>query len=257
MQATWKWADKHLDDEVSDIFGPMKLASKGNARGEADPFSSAQLQIIFNSPLFTGCRSQRLRTEPGETDMSGTSWFWLPLLGLWTGARLNELCQLRVEDVDREGDILFLRLQEGSDTQRIKGGKKRNVPLHPELVRLGFPTYVDAKRRCDSDRVFPDLKIDAKGYYSDRSSKDFSAYIKKLGAKTDKTSFHSFRHNFKDACRHAGVNPDINDILLGHALPGMAGRYGDGNIPLLRLHEAICKIEYAGLSLHQTKGFTH
>ncbi|SLN76017.1 Phage integrase family protein [Roseovarius gaetbuli] len=256
MQAIWKWADKQLDEEVSDIFGPMKLASKSNARGEADPFSPAQLQIIFNSPLFTGCRSKRFRTEPGDTDMSGTSWYWLPLLGLWTGARLNELCQLNVEDVVEEDGIGFLRLHEGDETQRIKGGKKRNVPLHPELERLGFPAFVDAQRRKSLNRVFPDLKISAKGYYSDRPSKDFSAYISKLGAKTDKTSFHSFRHNFKDACRHAGVNPDINDILLGHALPGMAGRYGDGKVPLSRLYEAVCKIDYTGLSLQHIKCFT-
>ncbi|WP_297779695.1 site-specific integrase [uncultured Roseovarius sp.] len=256
LQATWNWANEQLDEEVSDIFGPMKLTSKGSARGEADPFSPAQLQIIFNSPLFKGCRSRRVRAEHGLTDMSDTSWFWLPLLGLWTGARLNELCQLNVEDVAEEGGIRFLRLHEGDATQRIKGGRKRNVPLHPELGRLGFPAFVDTQRQKRRTRVFPDLKIDTKGYYSGQPSKDFGAYITKLGAKTDKTSFHSFRHNFKDACRHSGVNPDINDILLGHALPGMAGRYGDGNVPLPRLYEAVCKIEYSGLSLGHIKGFT-
>ncbi|WP_166636173.1 DUF6538 domain-containing protein [Aliiroseovarius marinus] len=255
LQATWEWASKQLDEEVLDIFGPMKLDTNGNARGEADPFSTAQLQAIFSSPIYSGCRSTRLRAEPGDTDMSGTSWYWLPLLGLWTGARLNELCQLGIDDVAEENGIWFLRLREGDDTQRIKGGKKRNVPLHPELIRLGFIDYVEEKRRARKDRVFPRLKLDAKGYYSGQPSKDFSAYIAKLGTKTDKTSFHSFRHNFKDACRHAGINPDINDILLGHALPGMAGRYGDGNIPLHRLYEAMCKVEYSGLSLQHIKGY--
>lgn len=254
MQATWKWAAKQLDDEVTDIFAPMKLTSKVSARTEADPFNKAQLQTIFNSPVFTGCKSERFRTEPGPTDMSGTSWYWLPLLGLLTGARLNELCQLRVDDVDEEDGIPFLRVHEGDETQRVKFGKKRLVPLHPELIRLGFQRFVQAQERAGHDRLFPDLRLGATGYYSDQSSKDFSRYIEKLGAKTDKTSFHSFRHNFKDACRHGGVHPDINDILLGHALSGMAGRYGDGNVDLPVLYEAVGKVVHRGLSLRHIKG---
>ena len=255
MQATWKWVDKQLDDEVADIFGPMKLAKRGNARTEADPFSKAQLQAIFTSPLFTGCKSERFRAEPGETDMSGTSWYWLPLLGLWTGARLNELCQLRVADVDDDDGIPFLRLHEGDETQRVKGRKARNVPIHPQLTKLGFLHYVQAQRRAGNERVFPTLSVGTAGYYSDRPSKDFSNYIKQIGIKTDKTSFHSFRHNFKDACRHAGVNADINDILLGHALPGMAGRYGTGGAPLALLHAAVSKIEHPGMLMQHVKGY--
>lgn len=254
MQSTWKWADKQLDEEVTDIFGPMKLAGKGNARTEADPFSKEQLRAIFNSPLYTGCKSTRLRAVPGDTDMSGTTWYWLPLLGLWTGARLNELCQLRIGDVDEDGGIPFLRFHEGDETQRIKGHKKRIVPLHPKLTALGFLRFVDAQRSAGHNRMFPTLRVGPTGYYSDRPSKDFSAYLKQVEAKTPKTSFHSFRHNFKDACRHAGVNPDINDILLGHALPGMAGRYGAGDAPLAVLYEAIRKVEYPGLSLEHVGG---
>lgn len=255
MQATWKWADKQLDESVADIFGPMKLTSTSSARSEADPFSISQLQAIFDSPLYMGCKSQRFRAVAGNTDMSSSSWYWLPLLGLFTGARLNELCQLNVSDLDLKSDIPFLRLHEGDESQRIKGHKKRNVPLHPELIRLGFTEYANVNRNTKSGRIFPELTIDGKGYFSDKPSKDFRAYIKKIGVKTSKTSFHSFRHNFKDACRHVGVNPDLNDILLGHSLSGMGGRYGDGKIPLKKLHEAICKIEYDGLKLQQIKGF--
>ncbi len=256
LQGIWKWADKQLDEEVADIFGPMKIADNNNARNQHDPFSKEQLQAIFNSPLYTGCKSKRFRSEPGDTDLSDTSWYWLPLLGLWTGARLNELCQLRVNDIDQEDGIPFVRVHEGDEDQRVKFGKNRLVPIHPELVRLGFLRFTQAQRQAGHERVFPELKLGATGYYSDQASKDFSRYIDAIGAKTGKTSFHSFRHNFKDACRHVGVQPDINDILLGHALPGMAGRYGDGNVPLSVLREAICKVEHRGLSVIGIKGFS-
>lgn len=249
LQAIWKWADKQLDDDLPDIFGPMKVAARGNARDEADPFSKAQLQAIFSGPLFTGCRSDRFRTQAGDTNMSGTSWYWLPLLGLYTGARLNELCQLHLTDVDNEDGLEFLHLREGQEGQRIKSGTGRVVPLHPKLIELGILRYVEAQRRSGEERLFPTLCLGSTGYYSDRPSKDFAAYLKGINAKTDKTSFHSFRHGFKDACRSGGVQPDIADILQGHSLHGMAGRYGDGKAPLSVLHGAICSVSYPGLSL--------
>ncbi len=192
---------------------------------------------------------------PGYTDLSNTSWYWLPLLGLWTGARLNELCQLNVADIDHEEGIPLIRVQESDEDQRVKFGKSRLVPIHPELVRLGFLRFVQAQRQTGHKRLFPELKLGATGYYSDQASKDFNRYIDRIGVKTAKTSFHSFRHNFKDACRHAGVQPDTNDILLGHKLPSMAGRYGDGNVPLPVLTEAICKIRYRELRLEHVNGY--
>ncbi|WP_171229033.1 site-specific integrase [Ruegeria sp. HKCCA4008] len=255
LQGIWKWADKQLDEEVTDIFGPMKIADNNNARNQHNPFSKEQLQTIFNSPLYTGCKSRRFRTVSGDTDLSNTSWYWLPLLGLWTGARLNELCQLNVEDIDHEEGIPLIRVQESDKGQRVKFGKSRLVPIHPELVRLGFLHFVQAQRQAGHKRVFPELKLGATGYHSDQASKDFNRYIDRIGVKTVKTSFHSFRHNFKDACRHAGVPPDINDILLGHSLPGMAGRYGDGNVPLPVLYEAICKVMYKRTSFKHVKGY--
>jgi len=253
LQAIWKWADKQLDDDLPDIFGPMKVAARGNARDEADPFSRDQLQAIFSGPLYSGCRSERFRTQPGNTDMTGTSWFWLPLLGLLTGARLNELCQLHLADVDEEDGLAFLQLREGQEGQRIKTGRGRVVPLHPKLIELGVLRYAEAQRRNGAERLFPSLSLGATGYYSDRPSKDFAAYLKGIKAKTEKTSFHSFRHGFKDACRSGGVQPDIADILQGHSLHGMAGRYGDGKAPLSILHEAICKVSYPGLSLESVR----
>ncbi|UZD90329.1 site-specific integrase [Cognatishimia activa] len=256
MQAIWKWADKQLDADVADIFGPMKLTNVTSARDEHHPFSMEQLQTIFDSPLYTGCKSKRFRTKPGSTDMSATSWYWLPLLGLWTGARLNELCQLRIEDIDDEDGIPFLKIHEGDGTQRVKFGKHRVVPLHPTLTKLGVLQYAKHQRDKGGDRLFPELKLGSSGYYSDQASKDFSNYIQSIGAKTPKTSFHSFRHNFKDACRHVGINSDLNDILLGHALPGMSGRYGDGKVPVKVLHNAVCKIRYDAVGMdHLYKEF--
>ena len=48
------------------------------------------------------------RASRGSTGPGGAE-FWLPLLGLFTGARLGELCQLDVADVaERDGTTVLL-----------------------------------------------------------------------------------------------------------------------------------------------------
>ena len=80
--------------------------------------------------------------------------------------------------------------------------------LHPKLIDLGILRYAEAQRQRGEERLFPTLQVGSTGYYSDRPSKDFAAYLKGINVKSDKTSFHSFRHGFKDACRCGGVQPD-------------------------------------------------
>ncbi|ARE41528.1 Integrase [Rhodovulum sp. P5] len=255
LQAIWKWADKQMDEDVSDIFGPMKLNVQIAPRDQRDPLSPAQLQKVFHGPLFTGCESERRRSRSGKTNMSHTHWYWLPLLGLYSGARLNELCQLRVDDVCEDGGVRYLSISEDGEHQRVKNHKTRDVPLHPSILQLGFWDYLAARRAAKDLMLFPALKRDSKGYYSSQPSKDFARYLKQVEAKTDKTSFHSLRHNFKDACLNNGVPSEIADILQGHAPGGMAGRYGNRKVHLGTLAEHIAKVAYPEVDLSKIKRF--
>ena len=80
-----------------------------------------------------------------DVKRKGAANYWLPYLGLYQGARLEELCQLRVEDVKTEPGtgIVYLDIH-GRDGRKVKTqSSERKVPLHPELVRLGFLNYVE------------------------------------------------------------------------------------------------------------------
>lgn len=68
----------------------------------------------------------------------------MPLLGLFTGARLGELCQLRTVDVQMVGGLPALVLTDDGEDQSIKSeAGHRTVPIHSELLRLGFLEYVE------------------------------------------------------------------------------------------------------------------
>jgi integrase len=93
---------------------------------------------------------------------------WLPLLGLFTGARLGELCHPLVSDVQCAEGIDYINLTDEGDEQAIKTvGSRRRVPIHPELVRLGFLDYVKGRKAAKDERLFPLLKQGWNGSWTD------------------------------------------------------------------------------------------
>lgn len=63
--------------------------------------------------------------------------YWVPLLGLYTGARINELAQLFLVDFQAQGDVQVISINDDGEGKRLKTkASKRLVPIHPELVRL-------------------------------------------------------------------------------------------------------------------------
>ena len=139
VAAFWNWAEAHYDAVTPALFNGLSMREAVSVRDQRNPFSPAQLSTLFSSPLFTGCRSDRLCAEPEDHSMRGTALFWLPLLGLYTGARLNELCQLTPSNVREEDDIAYLDITNEADGQRIKTSSgKRIIPIHQRLIDLGF-----------------------------------------------------------------------------------------------------------------------
>jgi site-specific recombinase XerD len=63
--------------------------------------------------------------------------YWAPLLGIYAGVRITEGIQLRPEDVSDQFGVWHIVIRPGRG-QFVKGNKARVVPIHKELVRLGF-----------------------------------------------------------------------------------------------------------------------
>lgn len=163
--------------------------------------------------------------------------------------RMGEILQLYVLDVKQEGDINYLDINgEGDDKSLKTVSSWRGIPVHPELKRLGFLEHVEKVRQQGHKRVFPDMPRGKDGYYSSVYSKRFRQLLESQGLKHGKNAFHSFRHNFEDACRASGISTDIMNALQGHAEAGMSGRYGSG-YHLTTLADAIERLEYRGLDV--------
>lgn len=172
----------------------------------------------------TWTRDELAQWFTSETHQQADGWrYWLPLLGIHTGARLEELAALAPGDVLQHGGIHYLDIH-GRDGRHIKNaGSWRAVPLHSRLIELGFLDYVTS--RHGQERLFDVTAW--KGRYGFRPSKWFTYHRQKLGISPD---FHGFRHTVAEELRLCGGQTHAISWLLGHSASNMTDHYGsDGD----------------------------
>lgn len=241
--AFFAWAEDNNYLTVNPIGRGIKVKIGTRAMDEWQPFGADHLKRIFAAPLYTGCKSLVHWMQPGTVIPRSSARYWLPVLAVYSGARLGELAQLAVADVIDDG-IPALNITDVGEGQSVKTrGSRRVVPLHPALIDFGFLHHVAAMRERGEQKVFPDAKIGSDGYASSRFSKWFGRFLDHAGVKGSRLSFHSFRHAMKDAMRAANIDDAIQKIILGHVDQSMSGRYGSG-YPLAVLRDAIAKVQY-------------
>ncbi len=201
------------------------------------PWASEDLVKLFDSDLF---KSYNL---PTTASAGKDAAYWVPLLGLYTGARQSELCQLRLEDVVKGEDGLTLSViqdlgDEDDDTPETSVKNlttQRRIPVHSELIRLGFSDYVEARKRAGDKRLFPAIPVapgrPAGEYFSDW----FRSYRNAQGITKRYTDFHAFRHTSRTRLTDAGVEDVVSAALMGHTATGSTGqRRYDHSIAKLR-----------------------
>jgi len=125
------------------------------------PFTNGDLKKIFN-PESYGKTFYKKRAV-----ISGDVKFWMPLLATFTGARLEELAQLKTEDIKTDADtgIVFLNITDsgiagdGEKKQLKNKNSVRPIPIHSTLIEVGFLDYINKRK---SGALF-DLKRDKQG----------------------------------------------------------------------------------------------
>ena len=201
VQAICVWASDNglIPDDVqwADPFSRLRLPTE---RSERTSFEVAELQSLFNAPLFTEHRF--------PLGAHGAAGFWLPVLALHTGARLAELGHLTADNVKADAKtgvaLLYFETEKARGKRTKTDASERVVSVHPEVIRLGFLDYVEARRSADGADawLFPSLSPDNGSAGVPAWSKWFGRYLRDEGGVTDKAKvFHSFRHTVKDALR--------------------------------------------------------
>jgi integrase len=227
---------------------------------EGGPFEPDELRTLFASPVFTAGERPK---GAGNGDVA----FWLPVLALLTGARRSELTMLRISDINKDETgywTLAIYADRGAGKTLKTKGSARTIPVHPELERIGFLTFVEVARN-HGDWLFPSVSpANPKG--ANAWSAWFGRYLKRLKIGGHRKGLHSLRHNFKDALRAGSVPDGLSEALMGHSETTMGQRYGarsrhakDRHKVIIdrygmpQLVEAIGKVTYPTIDLHAVR----
>ncbi len=227
----FKWAIKNGFVQVN-VFEGLGLKDKRIARDLRLPFAPSDLKAIFSASAIS--------------DFNKPWQYWLPVLALYTGARLNELCQLQSKDIINQDGIWVISINDEGEQQHLKSSSsKRLIPIHNELVRLGFIDFVKHVYTAKTARIFPELTARDKRF-AHTPSKWFGRIKGQVLDDSDKKSFHSFRHTFVDYMFNKlklQGNPLVK-VLIGHTDREItSGVYGS-SFTIADLNEVIQQIDF-------------
>ena len=128
----------------------------GKNTGESfRPFLPEELTSIFSHEIFS---EKNIKTKQNEYSGQIPYFkFWLPILGLYTGARENEIAQLRLEDFGFHGEIPYFKVTPSEETSTKNISSIRPVPIHPDLIKIGLMEYINWLKNCRQRFLFPEL----------------------------------------------------------------------------------------------------
>lgn len=142
---------RYIDDNPAE---GLQVPDLQNAKEKRAAFAIEELRAIFAAPLYRGCQNDEGGfSKPGPSVIRRAR-FWCPLVSLFTGMRLNEICQLEVGDIQIQDGVpvILVSVQGEAGPKKLKTAQSaRVIPVHPELERVGFLAYA-------GDRGFQPLR---------------------------------------------------------------------------------------------------
>ena len=185
-----RWMENR-DYSERNLYAPLKVGSLRKvkrAHEERAQYTDIELSKLFNSDDYT----QGLHTHSFQ--------YWVPLIGLFSGARANEICQIFTDDVrqDEETRTWVIDFNENDPDRTRKSLKRpshgRIFPIHRQLIALGILEFADYRRQRGEERLFPELPYRNKNKYADKLQRWYNVTYEKQCGLSGRTSFHSLRH---------------------------------------------------------------
>jgi len=205
IQSLLKYCQKNLyihEDANLPTKGKFNLTRKqiNKTTKGAEAFSIEQLNSIFNPETYLPfCKNRPAR-------------YWMPLIGLFTGLRKEEIAQLRNGDIAEEDGIVYFDISDSGGRSLKTDSAKRKVPIHSRLLALGFMDFVRTRRG--------DLFSET----GNAVSHAFIRYLEEIEVKKNGDRgmvFHSLRDTFNQLMfNNATVQAEIRLEIMGHSTGG-------------------------------------
>lgn len=239
VKSLFLWALQNGKTEKNYASG-LKIDGKKSSGKTRDIFTKEELQKIISGDEYKRKKGKRHKKA---------AYFWVPLIGMFTGARLNEICQLKVADIQSEDGIWYFSFNDEDDKNIKTEAGIRKVPIHKMLVDLGFLRFVKWQRKNKAEQLFSGLtKHPTNGYGAVLGRWFNSRYLVRCGVKnqqkdSNKKVFHSYWHTLIHHFEQRGVSEKRYKAIIGHAV-GDLSYYGHGYGLKTLADEVIAKIDY-------------
>lgn len=203
--------ERYIHDNPAAGLKPSSEAA--TSTGGAEAFDEDELKKIFAPENFAKCK------RPHH--------YFVPFLALYTGARANELAQLRLSDIVEKSGLKCLRITHDEDgdvqTRTKNEASVRTIPIHPTLIKLGLLDYVEDLKSIEAPRLFPYLPLGEGTEKREKNvSRDMNSLLKRLGIWVfRRKTLHSFRDTLiRRLIAANGVDKTYRADYVGHSRKG-------------------------------------
>ena len=144
--------------------------------------------------------------------------YWVPLIARLLGLRSEEILQLKPENVRCDNGIHFLDIERGTGQSIKSNNARRFVPVHSQLIELGFLELVEQQKRLGKTRIFSQVarsKCSSQNY-TKTFTKKLTYYRKTRKAYASRQDLHSMRTTFNAECIGRSVPDTARRYLMGH-----------------------------------------
>jgi integrase len=240
-----------------------KKKKKSDIRDDREKYTDDQIRRIFSSPIWTGCKSAYFFAIAGALIEKNEN-YWVPIIAALMGMRLEEICQLWLDDIIDVDGIWCIDIWDGPERQLKNGPSARRIPIPDLLIKLGLLEHKEKLRGEGKYRLFPALERCGK--------KDKRTGLKKLGPSMTRSMgryfrihkladanqlFHSFRHTFASKLDEMDVPIKAINDLMGHLQGGSeSSRRYIKRDQLLKLKGYMERVDF-GFQLVQIGGEWH
>jgi integrase len=253
LTAFGNWSEKNgfLNQN---LFSGMKLDAKKAGAVERENFTDQDLKKILNPQTYLSSTIQGISSVTKKPISNREAYYWIFLLGIFSGMRTNEMTQLRLDDFQQIDGVWMIQVDETEETRVKTRNSIRKVPVHPKLIELGILDYIQKLRKQKQDRFFWELKM-VRGKYGKEVSRFYNEkYLKEVGVwKQTVKVLYCTRHTLIHNLYRKGVDENVIKTLVGHEKEFTMKHYGGNPYDAENLLNEISKVEYSSVDFGSLK----
>jgi integrase len=225
LSSLWQWLLARGIAKGDNPWRGLAIGKKGK-RGETQ--APKQWSDAGLKGLLTSARTERY------TDVFHD----LVRLALVTGARLDELCELRTDDVHKRNDGWWASIRQGKTEAAV-----REVPIHESAAHVIERRFKSSKDEFLFQGLVPGGPDQKRSW---NVSKAFGHYTRKIGLNEERQTFHRLRNTFTEAMEAAGVPESTTQLIIGHKRQSLTyGHYSQGERLRKELRGYINRLRYS------------